>query len=184
MNLIAATISERLDRWLPASTIRRRHRRLAAADPDRLWDCARAVRLADTRTLGRLVRWRIPGLAAECTFDELLRGYPFTVLEVDERLLVSGLCGRIWTFARDYPRLAGPDDFRAWAEPGTVRVVIANWVSASEHGRSEIVSEARVTAVDRGAALRLRALWAVVGPFSHLVGAEGLTAAARRAERG
>jgi hypothetical protein len=176
-------ISERLDTWLPGATIRTQHRRAAAAAPDRLWACTRAVRLADTRRLGRLVCWRIPGTPAASTFDDLLRGYPFTVLEEEERLLVSGLCGRIWTLAPDYPRLNGPGDFRAWSEPGTVRVLIAHWVQPLADGRAEIVSEARVAPVDRAAAVRLRALWIVVGPFDHLVGAEGLTVAARRAER-
>jgi hypothetical protein len=174
--------ANRLDAWLPAPTIRTQHRRTAAAPSGRLWESARAVRLADTRTLGRLVRWRIPGTDAGSTFDQLLRGNPFTPLEEDEHLLVSGLCGRIWTLARDYPRLAAPADFHDWREPGTARVLIANWVEPLAGGRSEIVSEARVAAVDRTAALRLRALWVVVGPFDHLVGAEALTAAARRAE--
>jgi hypothetical protein len=183
MNRIDPMISDLLDTWLPAATIRTRHRCAAAAAPDRLWECTRAVRLADTRTLGRLVRWRIPGTPVASTFDDLLRGYPFTVLEEGERLLVSGLCGRIWTLARDYPRLDEAADFRAWSEPGTVRVLIAHWVQSAADGRAEIVSEARVAPVDRAAAMRLRALWIVVGPFDHLVGAEGLTVAAHRAER-
>jgi hypothetical protein len=171
-----------LDDWLPAATIRTQHRRTSTASPDRLWEAARAVRLSDTRTLGRLVRWRIPGTDAGTTFDQLLRCYPFTLLEEDEHLLVSGLCGRIWTLARDYPRLGAPAAFLDWGEPGTVRVVISHWVESFPDSRTEIVSEARVAAVDRTAALRLRALWVVVGPFNHLVGAEGLTAAVRRAE--
>jgi hypothetical protein len=175
-------IPDRLDAWLPAPTIRTHHRRAAAAAPDRLWSCARAVRLSDTRTLGRLVRWRIPGTGPATTFYDLLRGYPFTVLEEGERLLVSGLCGRIWTLARDYPELDGPGDFHAWKEPTTVRVLIAHWAEPLTDGRAEIVSEARVAPVDRTAALRLRALWLVVGAFDHLVGAEGLTVAVRRAE--
>jgi hypothetical protein len=171
-----------LDDWLPAATIRTQHRRTSTASPSRLWECARAVRLTDTRTLGRLVRWRIPGTDAGTTFDRLLRGYPFMLLEEGEHLIVSGLCGRIWTLARDYPRLRGPADFRDWRQPGTVRVLIAHWVETLADGRTEIVSEARVAAVDRTAALRLRALWIVVGPFDHLVAAEGLTVAVRRAE--
>jgi hypothetical protein len=171
-----------LDDWLPAATIRTRHRRTSTASRARLWECARAVKLSDTRTLGRLVRWRIPGTDRDTTFDQLLRGYPFTVLEEDEHLIVSGLCGRIWTLARDYPRMEVPADFRDWREPGTVRVLISHWIETLGDGRTEIVSEARVAAVDRAAALRLRALWVVVGPFDHLVGAEGLTVAVRRAE--
>jgi hypothetical protein len=175
-------ISNRLDAWLPDATLRTHHRRVAAATPDRLWACSRAVKLADTRTLGHLVRWRIPGTDADSTFDHLLRGYPFTVLEEGEHVLVSGLCGRIWTPARDYPRLDGAADFRDWSEPGTVRVLIAHWAGQLTSGQTEIVSEARVAPVDRSAARRLRALWIVVGPFDHLVGAEGLTVAVRRAE--
>jgi hypothetical protein len=176
-------IPNRLDAWLPDANIRTQHRRAASATPDRLWTCARAVRLADTRTLGHLVRWRIPGTGADSTFDRLLRDYPFTVLEEEEHFLVSGLCGRIWTLARDYPPLNDAADFRDWDEPGTARVLIGHWVRSLTNGRSEIVSEARVAAVDRGAARRLRALWVVVGTFDQLVGAEGLTVAVRRAEK-
>jgi hypothetical protein len=182
MNRMPSMTSNHLDAWLPAATIRTQHRRASTAPPDRLWESSRAVRLCDTRTLGRLVRLRIPGTDARSTFDQLLRGYPFTLLAEDEHLLVSGLCGRIWTLARDYPRLAAPAAFRDWREPGTVRVLIAHWLEPLADGRTEIVSEARVAAVDRGAALRLRALWVVVGPFDHLVGAEGLRLAVRRAE--
>src|SRR5215216_2045618 len=70
-----------------------------------LWDAAQQIRLAETRTLGRLVRWRIPGTPARLTYDQLFRSYPFTVLDEGERHLVSGLCGRIWTLQRDYPAL-------------------------------------------------------------------------------
>ena len=41
----------------------------------------RAIRLADTRRLGRLVSWRIPGVHASQTYHELFRAYPFTVLD-------------------------------------------------------------------------------------------------------
>ena len=106
-----------LDAWLPDATVRTHRRRTVAAPPEDLWAAARAIRLSETRTLGRLVRWRIPGLPAEGRYDELFRGYPFTVLDEGERHLVSGLCGRIWTLARDYAQLSGPDDFMAWRRP-------------------------------------------------------------------
>lgn len=173
---------ERLDAWLPDPAVRTHHRRAARAGPDRLWACTRSVRLADTRTLGRVVRWRIPGVPAEQTFDELFRRYPFTVLEDGERHLLAGLCGRIWTLARDYPRLAGLEEFRAWDAPGTVRVLFAHWVEQAADGGAEVRSEARVVPVDRAAAMRLRALWAFIGRFERLIGAEGLTVAARRAD--
>ena len=174
--------AERLDAWLGAPAVRTHHRRTAAASTQALWDRATEVRLDETRTLGRLVRWRIPGLGPDPTYHELFRAYPFCVLEEDEHLLVTGLCGRIWTLARDYPRLAGPDEFRDWDEKGTVRVAFGHWVEPGEDGRAELVSEARVEPVDARARMRLRALWTVIGRFERLVGAEPLDLAARRAE--
>jgi hypothetical protein len=174
--------AERLDRWLGKPEVRTHRSRTAAAGADDLWRRATELRLSDTRRLGRLVRWRIPGLARDLTYHELFRAYPFTVLEEDEHLLVAGLCGRIWTLARDYPRLGGPDEFVAWSEPGTVRVLFGHWAEPDGDGRAALVSEARVQATDRSAALRLRALWTVIGGFEPLVAAEPLTLAARRAE--
>lgn len=173
----------RLDHWLPRTSVRTHHRRTAATDADELWRAALAVRLSDTRALGRLIRWRIQGTPADQSFGELFRSSPFTVLEEDTHLLVSGLCGRIWTLARDYPALDGADAFRDWHEPGTVRVLFAHWTVPYPDGRTELVSEARVQPVDRVAAVRMRVLWGVVGRFERLVGAEALTAAVRRAER-
>ncbi len=175
--------SERLDAWLGSPAVRTHHRRAAAATPEALWDCATRVQLGDTRSLARLIRWRIPGLPAELTYHELFRAYPFTVLEEADGMLLAGLCGRIWTVARDYPRLAGPEAFAGWDEPGTVRVLFGHWVRDAGDGRAELVSEARVEPADRAAALRLRALWAVIGRFERLVGAEPLELAARMAER-
>src|SRR5919202_484797 len=155
------TPDRRLDAWLGAPQVRTHHRRPAAASPRELWDAASRVRLADTRTLGRLVRWRIPGLEPALTYHDLFRAYPFTVLEEDDGLLVYGLCGRIWTLARDYPCLRGPGDFAAWDERGTVRVLFGHWVQAADGG-AELVSEARVEPTDRMAAARLRALWSLI----------------------
>jgi hypothetical protein len=174
--------AERLDAWLGTPAVRTHHRRTAAAPAEALWQRATEVRLDDTRTLGRLVRWRIPGLEPSMTYHELFRSYPFCVLEEDERLLITGLCGRIWTLARDYPRLGSAADFMEWDEPGTVRVAFAHWVVEGDDGRAELVSEARVEPVDGRASLRLRALWTVIGRFERLVGAEPLALAARRAE--
>jgi len=172
-----------LDDWLESPTLRTRHRRGANAAPDALWAAAASIRLAETRRLGRLVRWRIPGLAPGLTYHELFRAYPFCVLEEGEHRLVSGLCGRIWTLHRDYPALSGPEQFRSWAEPGTVRVAFAHWVEPDGDGRAELHSEAFVEPVDTMARLRLKATWAVIGPFERLVGAEPLELAAARAER-
>src|SRR4051812_20293134 len=173
---------ERLDDWMPSPAVRTPHRRSSAASPEALWDAARDVRLADTRTLARLVRWRIPGVPEGQAYDELFRIYPFTLLDEGDTWSVSGLCGRIWTLARDYPRLSGPDEFRGWSQRRTVRVLFAHWTEPGEDGRATLVSEARVDPVDPTARMGLGALWTVIGPFERAVGAEPLAVAARRAE--
>lgn len=171
-----------LDRWLPDPVVVTRHRRSARTTPDALWRAATSIRLEETRRLGRLVGWRIPGVQGSLTYHELFHAYPFTVLDESEHSLVSGLCGRIWTLARDYPALDGPEAFAAWCEPGTVRVAFAHGVRDLGDGNAELWSEARVQPVDTSARLRLKAVWALVGPFERLVGAEPLTLAVARAE--
>jgi hypothetical protein len=172
-----------LDAWLPDPQVRGRHRRTARADPDELWRAAAEVTIAEAPRLGRAARWRIPGTPADISFRELLRSYPFTVLAEGERWSVSGLCGRLWTLRRDYPQLETPDDFLEWDEPGTVRVLLADWVEAEGDGRATVCNESRIAPVDRGAGLRLRALWTIVGGLERLVGGEVLSAATRRAEK-
>lgn len=174
-------VTETLDRWLPDPAIRTRHERRAHAPADVLWAAAERVRLADTRTLGRLVRWRIPGTPADQTFSGLLATYPFTVLESGAQWSLSGLVGRIWTLQRDYPVLHDAAEFRAWRTRGTVRVLFASGTVPDGDG-SRFVMEARVDPVDRRAGLRLRGVWAVLGGFERLIGAEPLGVAVREAE--
>jgi hypothetical protein len=170
-----------LDHWLANPAVRTRHRRRAAATPDDLWSAARELRLSETGTLGRLVRWRIPGTPPGQTFRGLLSEYPFVVLAEGERWSMSGLCGRIWTLNRDYPRLDSPEAFRTWDEPGTVRVLFAHWVEPDGDGAT-IHSEARIAPVDRAADRRLRSLWVLIGVFERLIGAESLALAVAHAE--
>ena len=171
-----------LDAWLPDPAIRTHHARTAPVDARTLWRVAQDVELRETGRLDGLVRWRIPGTPPETRVGDLFRSYPFTVLDEGDAHLVSGLVGRIWTLTRDYPRLGGPDDFRTWSRRGTVRVAFAHWAVPIGDG-AEIHTEARVQTFDRVGSLRLKTLWAVLGRFERLIGAGGLTAAVRRAER-
>jgi len=170
-----------LDEWLPDPQVRTFHRRSAKADADRLWHAAETVRLGEAPTLGRAVRWRIPGTTPDLSFRDLFRQYPFAVINEGARWSVSGMCGRIWTLRRDYPRIEGAEDFLAWDERGTVRVLLGHWIEGDDPGQNALVSEARIKPVNGQAGLRLRALWAVVGHFDRLVGGEVLRVATRRA---
>jgi hypothetical protein len=176
------TAAPDLDRWIEDPVVRVVHRRAATASAAELWDAARTVHLDDTRVLGRLVRWRIPGIGGNPAYDELFRGAPFTPLEDGEHALVTGLCGRIWTLRRDYPELAGPDAFMAWSEPGTVKVMLATWAAPRDGGGAVISSEARVSAVDRRGRLGLVAVRPLIHGSNRLIATEALALAARRAD--
>jgi hypothetical protein len=133
--------------------------------------------------LGRLVRWRIPGTPADVSFDEMFRRPPFMVLdEHAEEALISGLVGRIWTLRRDYPELSDPEEFRRWEQPGTARVVFANWMEDTDGGTA-LVSETRVQGFGAQGRLGVRAVGPLIRAFQHLVGSDGIEAAVRLAEQ-
>lgn len=173
-----------LDHWLAKPTIRVAHHRESTASPEQLWDAARAVRLRDTRLLGRLVRLRIPGVPADRTFDELFREPPFVVLvEEPGQAVISGLVGRIWTLRRDYPKLRDPEEYRHWDTPGSARVLFANWIEGTTTGRAVLSSEARVEAIGLQGRLGVAAVRPLITTFHQLIGSEGIAAAVRDAER-
>jgi hypothetical protein len=168
--------------WLPDPNLSSVHRREANARPAALWGAAGTVALADCRVLGRLVRWRIPGLSANLTYHELFRTQPFVVLEETESSSVSGLCGQIWTLRRDYPYLEDPAAFDDWQTPGTVKVVFAHWVEPAGRDRAALVSEVHVEAIDSAGRRGLRLVRPLVSAFERLIDREPLAIAAQRAE--
>lgn len=170
-----------VDGWLPEPTIRVTHSRRSSAEPDALWRAARSVQVRDTALLGRLVQLRIPGIASGVSFDELFRKAPFCVLEEGEHALVSGIVGRIWTLRRDYPKLAGPAEFRSFDTPGTARVVFAMWAASEEPG-GRLSTEVRVAPVGAQGRFGIAAVRPLVAAFQALIGSDGLSAAVRRAE--
>jgi len=170
-----------LDFWLDDPAISVRHRREAVVDEAALWEAARTVRVKDTRVLGRLLRWRIPGTSGSVPYDELFREPPFAVLHEDEGALVSGLVGRIWTLRRDYPAISA-DEFRSWSAPGTACVVYANWVEPADSGGAALVSETRVRATDRDGRRGLTAVRPLITAFNALIGREALDLAVARAQ--
>jgi hypothetical protein len=170
-----------LTRWLPDPVLRSVHRREADARPAALWRSAGTVALSDCRVLGRLVRWRIPGLADDLTYQDMFRAEPFVLLEETESSSLSGLCGRIWTLRRDYPRLDATG-FLEYRAPGTVRVLIANWVEPAGRNRAVLVSQVHIAAIDSAARRGVRLVRPLITAFERLIDTEPLAIAAQRAE--
>ena len=160
-----------------------RHRRESSVSREHLWQAAHQVRLSDTSLLGRLVRWRIPGLPADDSFYDLFREQPFLALSEADGVLVSGLVGKIWTLRRDYPKLEGPEQFRQWTTPGTTKVLFANWVEDAARGGSVLSAEVRVQAYGAQGRIGLATVRPLIRGFQHLVGSDAIAAAVRRAEQ-
>lgn len=169
-----------LDRWIDRPIVRTRHQRDAAVGERALWAAAGSVRVQECRVLGRLIPARIAGVAPEASFDELFGSAPFVVLDEGPGFRLSALCGRIWRVRSRFATIDGPEAFRAWSEPGTVRVLFANWVQPADRGAA-LVSEVRIDAVDRRAGVYLRAFGPFISAFQGLVASEPLTLAVQRA---
>ncbi len=170
-----------LNAWLADPRIRTRHQRVARSDDDTLWEEARKVRIGESGVLGRLICWRIPQAADHQTYEQMFTRPPFVVLESGERRLLVGVCGRIWSAKPRLASLDGPEAFRRWTAPGTVRVLFAQW--AERHaGGAMLISEVRVHPVDRRAAIALTALSPFISRFQALIGTEPLRLAVARSE--
>lgn len=170
-----------LDRWLPDPTVRTHHRREAAVDSAVLWAAGQTVRIGESRVLGRLVRWRIPGTRPEQTYREMFISDPFVVLDEGAQHLFVGLCGKIWSARPALVALRDRTEFVEWCMPGTVRVLFAQWAEPAGTGAA-LVSEVRVQPVDPDARARMRGIWPLISRFQGLIGTEPLRLAVRRAE--
>jgi hypothetical protein len=179
-----AWMKPELDHWLSEPAMQVADRRESAASPQRLWAAARALRLADSGMLGRLIRWRIPGLAPNVSFDQMFRSPPFIALVDDDAgALASGLVGRIWTLRRDYPQLRAPQEYEQWDRSGTAKVLFANWIEPGSGGRTALCAEVRVRPIGTQGRIGVAAVRPLVSAFQQLVGSEGIAAAVRLAER-
>ena len=128
--------------------------------------------------------WRIPGVHASQTYHELFRAYPFTVLHETATELVSGLCGKIWTLARDYPALARRRGVRRLGRARHRARRLRALGRPRPRTAPSCTPRPACSPVDTHARVRLKAIWTVLGPFERLVGAEPLELAVRRAEDG
>jgi hypothetical protein len=173
--------SHLLDRWLPDPAVQTHHCCEASCDLDTLWAAANEVTIGESGLLGRLICWRIPGTRLPQSFHDRFTSHPFLVLEQGDHHLVAGLCGDIWAPTPALAHLSGPDEFRSWSRPRTARVIFANWATTTRRGAA-IVSEVRVSPVDRTANLRLSGLRPLIGRCQGLIGDVPLRLAAERAE--
>jgi hypothetical protein len=175
-----------IDDFMPRWDERERHERLVPASPEQVDRALRDLRGSDlplTRLLMGIRTLLAPG--ARPTREPLLetaQRLGFVVIaEVPLQEVVLGVAGRFWRPRADgIDALDGPDAFRAYDRPGSVRATW-NFHLAPADGGTRVVTETRIVATDAVGRRKFRLYWRIVMPGSALIRRELLGALARRA---
>jgi len=118
------------------------------------------------------------------TFSERVERFGFVRLaEVPGRELVFGLAGRFWRPDGGLRRLTR-EEFLAFAEEGSVKVVWNLLVRESAAAQSEVSTETRILAFGAAARRKFRIYWTVIESFSGLTRGAMLRGIRRESLRG
>jgi hypothetical protein len=82
---------------------------------------------------------------------------------------VLGIAGQFWRPTGNIARLADAAAWHAYQAPGTPSAVMVLRVTPLDYQTSRLATETRVLVRGRGAGLRFRAYWLLIGPFSGLI---------------
>jgi hypothetical protein len=155
-----------------------------AAPPARVAAAAESYRVdRDGSPLTRLLV-RLRGLTpGHGTLRAALERGGFAVLaEAPDEEIVFGVAGRFWALdeAGAMVRLAGADEFTAFARPGFAKAAMNLRFEPRPGDTTCLSTETRVACVDAGAYWRFAPYWMVIRPFSQLIRCAMLRAIARR----
>lgn len=170
-----------IEDWISAPIAASRHVEIAPLEAEPAFRRLLAVDPAGDPVGGLLLRVR--GLRFPPTLERAFSTPPFLVLGRAETELVVGLAGAVWRPRGGARRAADGAEWSSWDEPGTVRVAATLGAEALEPGRSLLVTETAIEAVDGDARRAFLRYWRLVGPFSSLLRRRWLRAAAREPVR-
>lgn len=179
-----------LDAFMPDYDVAERHATLVAAPADDTFAAARAMDLDRSAVVRAIFRARellmggghAAPLAGNSLLEKVQRIGWGVLAEEPGRALVLGAATRPWE-ANVRFRALPPDEFRAFAEPGYVKIV---WTLAAESrgpARSVFRTETRVATTDAEARRRFRRYWTMVSPGIHLIRRVSLRLVKAEAER-
>ncbi len=176
-----------IDEFMPRWDERERHETVVEASPAQVDAALRDLRAGDLPLTRLLMGIRTLLAPRRPPTDEpLFEGIQrlgFTVLaEAPLEEVVLGVAGRFWRPRGDgIDPLDGPDAFRAYARPGSVRATW-NFVLTPEGAATRVVTETRIAAVDDEGRRKFRLYWRLVMPGSALIRRDMLRVLARRAQ--
>ena len=183
-----------LDKCLPMWDVRERHELFVGASAERAWKVLRALDLNRSpivkalfwlRTLpGRFKGGGAPPAPSRRSLLEDALSVGWVVLEeVPGRQLTVGAITQPWTPVVSFRGFPG-GEFRAFHEPGFVKIVWGIAVSPAGPAASVLSTETRVLATDEVSRRKFRRYWYVFGSFIRLIRWISLRMAREELERG
>jgi hypothetical protein len=170
-----------LDDLMPAPRLREVEEVDVAASPAQVWQAVRHGDLSRSwltralfavRTLPERLADRRRGPRA-IRVDDLVSTpeRPGFQLLIDEppAAFAVGAIGKVWRLRIPYVHVAGADRYRAFDDPGFVKVAWAVRLVSLGEARTHVALELRVSATSDDAWRRFRRYYRVVGPGSRLV---------------
>ncbi len=180
-----------LDRVAPAPALVEIDEVDLAAPPPAVWEHLRHQDLKDSplvralfavRTLPERLAGHKVG-AASLRLDDLgsTASHPgFQILAEDPgREVVVGAIGKVWHLEIPFVHVPNADAFRAFAEPGFVKVAWALRVAPLGDSGTRVTVEVRVDATDADSWTKFRRYFTLIGPGSHFIRSSLLAALSR-----
>lgn len=186
----AAEADPLLDRFIPCFDVVERHAIRVAAPAAVTLAAAKEQTLFRSRPVKALFRARELVLGgsvaqhspAETLVDEVLALGWRVLDDITDRAVVFGAVTRPWEADAKF-RGVPPEDFRAFDEPGCVKIAWTLRADPLEGGGSMFRTETRAVATDRRARARFRKYWAFASPGIALIRWLSLRPVKREAER-
>ena len=181
-----------LDHVIPAPALVETDEIDLAATPSRVWELVRHGNLGESplvhalfavRTLPDRVALREAPELTLCIDDmkSSTERPGFQVLADDDgREVVVGAIGKVWHLEIPFVHVRDAAEFRAFAEPGFVKVAWSLRVAPLGDSDTRLTMEVRVDATDADSWSKFRRYFALVGPGSHFIRRSLLGSLSRR----
>jgi hypothetical protein len=161
------------DRFIASPDFAERHEIDIPAAPEVVWEAWQRWQMSDPPLIARVL-FKARSLISHLRYGHAHQDLPRMFIPLAQerpKEIVEGLVGRWWTFGaeRNQTEIAGPEEFRAFAEPGYAKATIGLRFIARPGERTRAITETRVMCTDVAARRSMRRYWVLIRPFSGLI---------------
>ena len=167
-----------IEQLLPQYQFSEKHQLLTSAQPAALMDAVLQPGVSEDPWARRFIQLReLPDrlFGALGGHSHLAKQQPFgidnfTLLgrKGDDEIAL-GLVGKFWRADYGQVRMAGPDSFASFNEPGFAKLVLNFSTRPATEGHTWLHTETRVFCIDRASQLRFTPYWWLIRPVSGLI---------------